>query len=74
MCIRDRLYRLKEIFLKERDPETPVGFVRQAGRKGIPLCGGNIGVSHHLGYALDGYAPVSYTHLDVYKRQLRKEL
>lgn len=28
-----QLYRLKEIFLKERDPETPVGFVRQAGRK-----------------------------------------
>lgn len=28
-----QLYRLKEIFLKERAPETPVGFVRQAGRK-----------------------------------------
>ena len=27
-----QLYRLKEIFLKHRSPETPVGFVRQAGR------------------------------------------
>ena len=27
-----QLYRLKELFLKERAPETPVGFVRQAGR------------------------------------------
>lgn len=26
------LYRLKELFLKSRSPETPVGFVRQAGR------------------------------------------
>lgn len=28
-----QLYRLKEIFLEERAPETPVGFVRQAGRE-----------------------------------------
>lgn len=28
-----QLYRLKEIFLQERDPQTPVGFVRQAGRE-----------------------------------------
>lgn len=28
-----QLYRLKEIFLEERSPETPVGFVRQAGRE-----------------------------------------
>lgn len=28
-----QLYRLKEIFLKERTPETPVGYVRQAGRE-----------------------------------------
>ncbi len=28
-----QLYRLKEIFLKERDADTPVGFVRQAGRE-----------------------------------------
>lgn len=28
-----QLYRLKEIFLQERSPETPVGFVRQAGRE-----------------------------------------
>lgn len=27
-----QLYRLKEIFLQERDSRTPVGFVRQAGR------------------------------------------
>lgn len=27
-----QLYRLKEIFLKERKAETPVGYVRQAGR------------------------------------------
>lgn len=27
-----QLYRLKEIFLKERQPDTPVGYVRQAGR------------------------------------------
>lgn len=27
-----QLYRLKEIFLQERDAQTPVGFVRQAGR------------------------------------------
>ena len=27
------LYRLKELFLVGRSPETPVGFVRQAGRK-----------------------------------------
>lgn len=27
-----QLYRLKEIFLKERSSETPVGYVRQAGR------------------------------------------
>lgn len=28
-----QLYRLKELFLKDRSPETPVGFVRQAGRE-----------------------------------------
>lgn len=28
-----QLYRLKEIFLQERNPETPVGYVRQAGRE-----------------------------------------
>ena len=28
-----QLYRLKEIFLQERDPLTPVGYVRQAGRE-----------------------------------------
>lgn len=28
-----QLYRLKEIFMKERSGETPVGYVRQAGRK-----------------------------------------
>ena len=28
-----QLYRLREIFLKHRSPETPVGFVRQAGRE-----------------------------------------
>ena len=28
-----QLYRLKEIFLQERNPHTPVGFVRQAGRE-----------------------------------------
>ncbi|MDR1200710.1 MAG: precorrin-3B C(17)-methyltransferase [Tannerellaceae bacterium] len=27
-----QLYRLKELFLKERHPDTPVGYVRQAGR------------------------------------------
>ena len=29
-----QLYRLKEIFLEKRDPETVVGYVRQAGRDG----------------------------------------
>lgn len=29
-----QLYRLQEIFLQHRDPSTPVGFVRQAGRGG----------------------------------------
>ena len=28
-----QLHRLKELFLEERDPDTPVGYVRQAGRK-----------------------------------------
>ena len=28
-----QLYRLRELFLKERSKETPVGYVRQAGRK-----------------------------------------
>lgn len=28
-----QLHRLKEIFMEERDPETPVGYVRQAGRE-----------------------------------------
>ena len=28
-----QLYRLKELFLQERNPETPVGYVRQAGRE-----------------------------------------
>lgn len=28
-----QLYRLIELFLQERDPQTPVGFVRQAGRE-----------------------------------------
>lgn len=28
------LYRLKELFLKVRNPQTPVGYVRQAGRDG----------------------------------------
>lgn len=29
-----QLYRLKEIFMQERSGDTPVGFVRQAGREG----------------------------------------
>ena len=29
-----QLYRLKEIFLEERNGDTPVGYVRQAGREG----------------------------------------
>lgn len=33
-----QLYRLKELFLEERDPETPVGFVRQAGREEQVVC------------------------------------
>lgn len=33
-----QLYRLKELFLEERDPETPVGVVRQAGRKEQAVC------------------------------------
>jgi len=28
-----QLYRLQELFLQERSPETPVGYVRQAGRE-----------------------------------------
>jgi precorrin-3B C17-methyltransferase len=28
-----QLYRLQELFLKDRSPETPVGYVRQAGRE-----------------------------------------
>jgi len=28
-----QLYRLKEIFMQERNPDTPVGYVRQAGRE-----------------------------------------
>lgn len=28
-----QLYRLKEIYMQERSPDTPVGFVRQAGRE-----------------------------------------
>jgi len=28
-----QLHRLKELFLEERAPETPVGYVRQAGRE-----------------------------------------
>lgn len=28
-----QLYRLVELFLKERSPETPVGYIRQAGRE-----------------------------------------
>ncbi len=28
-----QLYRLQELFLQERNPETPVGYVRQAGRE-----------------------------------------
>lgn len=28
-----QLYRLKELFLHHRQPETPVGYIRQAGRK-----------------------------------------
>lgn len=33
-----QLYRLKEIFLQERTPETPVGYVRQAGREEEKVC------------------------------------
>lgn len=29
-----QLHRLKELFLKDRNPDTPVGYVRQAGRDG----------------------------------------
>lgn len=29
-----QLHRLKELFLEDRNPETPVGYVRQAGRDG----------------------------------------
>lgn len=28
-----QLYRLKELFLKHRQPETPIGYIRQAGRE-----------------------------------------
>lgn len=33
-----QLYRLKEIFLQERNPKTPVGYVRQAGRGEEKVC------------------------------------
>lgn len=33
-----QLYRLRELFLEERSPETPVGYVRQAGRDGQEVC------------------------------------
>lgn len=33
-----QLYRLKEIFLQERKPDTPVGYVRQAGREDEQVC------------------------------------
>ena len=33
-----QLYRLKELFLQERSPETPVGYVRQAGREEEKTC------------------------------------
>ena len=33
-----QLYRLKEIFLQWRDGDTPVGYVRQAGRKEEKVC------------------------------------
>ena len=32
MAAIEQLYRLQELFLKWRSPETPVGYVRQAGR------------------------------------------
>ena len=32
------LYRLKELFLQSRSPETPVGYVRQAGRDEQAIC------------------------------------
>ena len=33
-----QLYRLQELFLQERSPETPVGYVRQAGRTEEAVC------------------------------------
>lgn len=33
-----QLYRLKELFLQERDPDTPVGYVRHAGREEEEVC------------------------------------
>ena len=33
-----QLYRLQELFLQERSPETPVGYVRQAGREEEAVC------------------------------------
>ncbi len=37
------LYRLKELFLQSRAPETPVGYVRQAGRDEQQVCQTTLG-------------------------------
>ncbi len=37
------LYRLKELFLQSRSPETPVGYVRQAGRDEQQICQTTLG-------------------------------
>ena len=33
-----QLHRLKEIFMQEREADTPVGYVRQAGREEELVC------------------------------------
>ena len=38
------------------------------------ICGGDVTAGDHTGHADVTYQPVSYTHLDVYKRQVQSRL
>ena len=66
MCIRDRgfIYRLEEL-----DPSKNYYVYCKAGGRSAQACS----IMQQMGFK-NVYNPVSYTHLDVYKRQTLKVL
>ena len=71
MCIRDRLkatyQEIKDYVLKELGLKVSSLYISQVKRK----CGIEVGENYNLPKSENARVPpVSYTHLDVYKRQI----